>query len=102
MQLDLQTVRHIAHLGRLQLTEAEEERFGSQLGTLLTYVEELDLLDTEGVEPMAHALEICNVFRPDEPGKSLGVDLTLAGTADRQGDTFRVPVVVETEDVLED
>ena len=51
---------------------------------------------------MAHALEIRNVFRPDEPGKSLGVDLTLAGTADRQGDTFRVPVVVETEDVLED
>ena len=102
MELEVSTVKHIAHLSRLELSDSELERFRGQLMDILTFVESLEDLDLESVQPRVHAVEVTNQFRVDLPREPLGTEEVLAGTADRQGDTFRVPVVVDTEDVLED
>src|SRR5262245_53191767 len=76
--LSADQVRWVAHLARLELTPAELEVMTAQLGRIIGYVAQLQLVNTEGVEPLAHALEVTNVFRPDEPGASLPVEDALA------------------------
>ena len=60
-------VRYVAQLARLDLSEAEIAKFQSQLGQVLAHVEKLGQVDVSGVEPTAHANEVVNVFRADEP-----------------------------------
>lgn len=91
---DEQLVRNVARLARISLTDAEAERFGRQLGDILHYVEQLGELDVEGVQPLAHALDVHNVLRPDEPGRSLPAELALREAPARDGDFFQVPRVL--------
>jgi aspartyl-tRNA(Asn)/glutamyl-tRNA(Gln) amidotransferase subunit C len=79
----------------LELTDAELETMTPQLSAIVDYVNQLQQVNTEGVEPMAHALEIHNVFRADEPAPSLPVDEALANAPQRQGDFYAVPAVLE-------
>jgi aspartyl-tRNA(Asn)/glutamyl-tRNA(Gln) amidotransferase subunit C len=58
-------VRHVAKLARLELSEADVHAFTEQLGEVLDYVGQIAELDVEGVEPMAHPLEMPNVLRED-------------------------------------
>ncbi len=95
MSLTAEQVRWVAHLGRLELGEAELATMTSQLRAILDYVNQLQQLDTEGVEPLAHPLDIGNVFREDEPTPSLVVAEALANAPDRRGDFFGVPAVLE-------
>ncbi len=98
--LTLDEVRWIAHLARLELSEAELEMMTRQLGAIVEYVAQLQTLDTEGVEPLAHALPVSNVFRDDVPGEPLPVDQAVAAAPDRRvtprGERFfAVPAVLE-------
>lgn len=95
MSLTLAEVRHIAHLARLDLSEAELETMTRQLADILEYVDQLAQVDTEGVEPLAHPLPVQNVFRPDEPAPSLPVADALSNAPNRKGDFFGVPAVLE-------
>ncbi|VTS06336.1 Asp-tRNA(Asn)/Glu-tRNA(Gln) amidotransferase subunit GatC [Tuwongella immobilis] len=95
MALDLQTVRKVATLARLSLSEADLQKMTEQLSAILTYVDQLGALNTDGVEPMAHPLPIQNVFRDDEPVPSLPVDAALANAPKRVGDFFGVPAVLD-------
>ena len=61
----------MAHLARIALTPAEEEKFGAQLANILGYIEKLKQLDVSGIEPTAHAVPLANVFRPDVVRPSL-------------------------------
>ena len=88
-------VRWVAHLARLELTAAELEAMTRQLSSIVDYVTQLQGVDTEGVEPMAHALPVQNVFRDDEPRPSLPVEEALANAPDRHGDFYGVPAVLE-------
>src|SRR5262249_55528178 len=88
-------VRWVAHLARLELTDTELQTMTRQLAAILDYVDSLKQLDTAGVEPMAHAVELQNVFRPDTPSPSLTVDAALANAPDRRGDFYGVPAVLE-------
>jgi aspartyl-tRNA(Asn)/glutamyl-tRNA(Gln) amidotransferase subunit C len=88
-------VRWVAHLARLELTDAELATMTRQLTGIVDYVAQLRAVDTEGVEPLAHALPVHNVFRPDEPRPSLTVADALANAPDRQGDFYGVPAVLE-------
>jgi aspartyl-tRNA(Asn)/glutamyl-tRNA(Gln) amidotransferase subunit C len=63
MKMDIEKV---ARLARLELSKEEKETFGNQLEQILTYMEQLNRLDTTGVEPTSHAIPIYNVFRDDE------------------------------------
>ncbi|MHC4328420.1 MAG: Asp-tRNA(Asn)/Glu-tRNA(Gln) amidotransferase subunit GatC, partial [Planctomycetota bacterium] len=77
-KIDEAQVRKVAKLSRLDLTEAEVEEFTGQLSAILNYVEKMNELDTDGVEPIAHCLPISNVFRQDRVKESLGTEKALA------------------------
>jgi aspartyl-tRNA(Asn)/glutamyl-tRNA(Gln) amidotransferase subunit C len=96
MSIDItaDVVRHIGLLGRIELTDSEVKTFGDQLTNILHYVDKLQELDTEGVEPMAHAVEIHNVLASDVPHTSLTPDQALANAPQRDGDYFKVPKVI--------
>lgn len=97
MSLSLDEVRKVASLARLELSEADLVRMQAQLSALLDYVDQLQQLDTTGVEPLAHPLPVRNVFRDDEPAPSLPVDEALRNAPNRTGDFFGVPAVFETD-----
>jgi aspartyl-tRNA(Asn)/glutamyl-tRNA(Gln) amidotransferase subunit C len=88
-------VRWVARLARLELNDAELETMTRQLGRIVDYVALLGQVDTEGVEPLAHALDVSNVFRDDEPVPSLPVDAALSNAPKRSGDFYAVPAVLE-------
>ena len=87
-------VEKVALLSRLQLSEAELEMMTSQLDQILGYIEQLQELDTEGVEPMAHAMEMRNVFRQDEPRPSLPREQALANAPAHDDECYKVPAVL--------
>lgn len=95
MSLDADMVRSVAHLARLDLGEEELAHLTPQLGAILDYVALLDQVDTSTVEPLAHPLDVHNVFRDDEAADSLPVDAALANAPDRRGNYFGVPAVLD-------
>jgi len=96
MSLTLDQVRWVAHLARLDLGEAELETMTRQLSAILEYVDQLQKINTDQVEPLAHPLPIHNVFRDDDPAPSLSVDAALQNAPDRRGDFYGVPAVLDS------
>ena len=94
-KIDEAQVRKVAKLSRLKLTDAEVREFAGQLSAILEYVEKMNELDTDNVEPLAHCLPINNVFREDEVGESLGTEKTLANAPQRDGEFFKVPKILD-------
>jgi aspartyl-tRNA(Asn)/glutamyl-tRNA(Gln) amidotransferase subunit C len=88
-------VKWVAHLARLSLTTAELVAMTRDLSAIMDYVNLLQQVPTDGIEPMAHALDLINIFREDEPGTSLTVDEALANAPDRRGDFYGVPAVLD-------
>lgn len=88
-------VKYVAHLARLQLTPEEEDQFGSQLGHVLEHIAKLNQLDVSHVEPMAHAVPLVNVVRPDEIRPSLPHAEALRNAPASAGGLFTVPKIVE-------
>jgi aspartyl-tRNA(Asn)/glutamyl-tRNA(Gln) amidotransferase subunit C len=95
--IDANTVRRIAHLARLRLTDDEIARITAELAGIVEYVRTLGELDTKEVAPTAHPLSIENVFRCDEPQASVDVEDALMNAPDRHGEFFRVPKVLDQE-----
>ncbi len=95
MPLTLEQIRWVAHLARLELADDEIAGLARDLNAIVSYVDQLQQLDTEGVEPLAHPLDVRNVFREDAPVASLLVDEALANAPDRRGDYFGVPAVLD-------
>jgi aspartyl-tRNA(Asn)/glutamyl-tRNA(Gln) amidotransferase subunit C len=87
-------VRHIGKLSRIALTEDEVQRFGAQLGDVLEHFSKLQQLDTEQVEPMAHAVELQNVLAEDVRRDGLATEDALANAPDRVQDFYKVPKVL--------
>lgn len=92
--LDREQVRKVAHLARLNLTEAEEEIFTSQLSDILGYFEQLSELDTDDVAPTTRAIEVVNVVREDRLETHPERDALLDAAPDREGDFFKVPKII--------
>ena len=95
MSLTTSDVRWVAHLARLELSDAELDKITPQLSAILDYVAQLQQVDTTGVEPLAHPLNIHNIFREDTPGTSLPVEAALANAPDRHDDFYGVPAVLD-------
>ena len=95
MSLTVDEVRWVAHLARLQLTDAELATMTRQLSAIVEYVDLLKQVNTDGVEPLAHALEVRNVFRADELVTSLPLDEALANAPQRRGEFYAVPAVLD-------
>lgn len=93
--IDKDTVRHIALLSRLELDDANVERFTRELGDILAYVDKLDELDTRDVPPMSHPIPMDNVFRPDAARPSLTVEDALANAPEKEDVFFKVPPIIQ-------
>ncbi len=93
--LDAEKVRKVAVLARLKLSDAEVADYVTKLGNVLKYVDTLNEVDTEGVEPMVHAVELSNVFRADEVQPSLPRAAALQNAPKTDGTFFLVPQILE-------
>ncbi len=92
MKMDIEKV---ARLARLELSEDEKETFGNQMEQILTYMEQLNGIDTTGVEPTSHAIPVYNVFRDDEVKPSFPKEEVLAIAPEEEDGHFRVPRIIE-------
>ena len=93
MSLSAEEVRKVAELARLELSEADVEIMARQLSAIVDYVNQLQAVNTDGVEPLAHALDLHDVFRTDEPGRSLSENEALANAPARKDNFYSVPAV---------
>ena len=98
--MDSAEVLKVARLARLDLNATELGMMATQLSAIIQYIDHLSALNTDGVEPLAHPLPVQNVFRADEPGKSLPIDEALKNAPNRLGDFFGVPAVLDPADDL--
>ena len=98
MSFDLELVKKVARLARLDLSYADLGRAQQQLSAIFDYVDQVRQLNTEGVEELAHPLPVRNVFRPDEPAPSLPVDDAMRNAPARSGNYFGVPAVFDTDE----
>ena len=94
MSLTRQEVEKVSLLARLRLTSDELDRMTVQMGQIVAYVESLSELDTESVEPMAHALDVANVFAADELRPSLPREEALANAPHHDREFYLVPAVL--------
>jgi aspartyl-tRNA(Asn)/glutamyl-tRNA(Gln) amidotransferase subunit C len=89
------TVRHVATLSRLALTDEELALFEKQLSDIVAYIDKLNALDTDGVEPLSHPLGLRNVFRDDEVTPSAPRQEALSNAPSKTDEAYKVPVVVD-------
>jgi aspartyl-tRNA(Asn)/glutamyl-tRNA(Gln) amidotransferase subunit C len=94
MSLSREEVLKVSLLARLELSEPELETMTAQLAEVVGYVDQLSQLDTKGVEPMAHALDMTNVFAEDQVRPSLDRDEALASAPRHDGECYLVPPVL--------
>ncbi len=92
MEIDLQ---HVVNLARIDLSPEEEARIQPQMQEILKYVDKLNELDVEGIEPMAHAVPLTNVIREDEVRPSLSIGDALRNAPQQANGLFVVPKIVE-------
>jgi len=88
-------IEYVANLARLALTDAEKRKFARQLGDILHYVEKLKAVDVTGVEPMAHASPVYNVWAADVARPGLPVGSALRNAPAQRDHMIVVPKVVE-------
>jgi len=95
MKLSKEEVKHIAMLSRLELKEEEVEKFQTQLSEILDFVEKLNELDTEGIDPKFQIIPPQNVLREDVSGVSLSREKTFMNAPETDKEYFIVPKVVK-------
>ena len=92
MKLD---VGYISELARLELTEDEKSLFQAQLDNIVGYMDKINSVNVDGVEPMMHGMTLVNVMREDEIQPSMEREEALANAPKRVGDEFLLPKIVD-------
>ncbi|MEX1000360.1 MAG: Asp-tRNA(Asn)/Glu-tRNA(Gln) amidotransferase subunit GatC [Thermodesulfobacteriota bacterium] len=95
MKISKDDVVKVAELARLEVTEEETAIFTEQLGNILEYIEKLNELDTDNVEPTSHVLDISTPLREDKVVKWLSIEEVLQNAPESEDDFFVVPQVIE-------
>jgi len=90
-------VEYVAGLARLSLDDAAKDRLVGEMGAILSYMDKLNELDTAGIEPMMHVLDITNVYREDVVGESLDRETALMNAPKSDGEYFLVPRILDQE-----
>ncbi len=91
--ISTEDVKHVAKLARLELTEAEVDQYSKQLGDILKYVEQMNEVDTQGVEPMAHPIPVVNVMREDEVKYEQTKEELMKNAPNEEDGFFKVPKI---------
>ncbi len=94
MAISRQEVEKVSLLARLLLSGEELDKMTVQMGQVLDYMALLGEVDTDHVEPMAHALDVADVLRDDAARPSLPRDRALANAPSRDDECYRVPAVL--------
>ncbi|AFY38309.1 aspartyl/glutamyl-tRNA(Asn/Gln) amidotransferase subunit C [[Leptolyngbya] sp. PCC 7376] len=92
--IDLEQVRKVAKLARLDLTPEEEAVLPEQLNGILDYVEQLSELNTDDVAPTTRAIDVSNIFREDTQKTFGDREGLLENAPEREDDFFRVPKIM--------
>ncbi len=98
MSMDKETVRKVASLARLRVTEEELDKFAPQLSGILEWIEQLGELDTSNVEPLSNVVDIAPVSRQDEINDGNIQSAILANAPEAQSGYFTVPKIIEQAD----
>ena len=94
MKLTQKEVEYVANLARIQVSEAEKDQLSSQLSSILTYMQELNQGNIEGVSPMASVLSQANVLREDEVRESVTQDKAIANAPTAKDGMLREPKII--------
>ncbi|WP_209331534.1 Asp-tRNA(Asn)/Glu-tRNA(Gln) amidotransferase subunit GatC [Lunatimonas salinarum] len=95
MKIDIDTLRKIAHLARLEFDEASAEKMTADMTQILDWVEKLNEVDTRNIDPITTMSSEENVLREDTVGIHLDHEKGLKNAPQRDSDYFRVPKVLE-------
>jgi aspartyl-tRNA(Asn)/glutamyl-tRNA(Gln) amidotransferase subunit C len=90
-------VAHLAHLARIDLTDAELDHLAPQLAVILESVASVSKVAAEDIPPTSHAVPLTNVFRDDELRPGLSAEAALAGAPEVEDGRFRVPRILGEE-----
>ncbi|MGY6528950.1 MAG: Asp-tRNA(Asn)/Glu-tRNA(Gln) amidotransferase subunit GatC [Cyanobacterium sp.] len=94
MSISQEEVKKVANLARLEISEQEEQEFGSQLNAILEYFDQLSELDTSEVEPTTRAIDVSNIMRTDAQTTYEDRESLLDNAPSRDDDFFRVPKIM--------
>lgn len=95
MRISQEQVQRVAQLARLELTAEEEADLVTHLDKVLTYMEKLNKLPTEGVEPTAHAVEVPSPLREDRVTNQADTETLLQNAPAREADFLKVPKIID-------
>ena len=95
MSLTLEQVRRVAHLARIEVSDAEAESTLGQLNDIFSLIEEMQAVDTKGIEPMAHAQDLAQRLRADRVTESNRRDAFQAIAPETEAGLYLVPKVIE-------
>lgn len=95
MKITGEDVSRIAGLSRLVIDPEEHALFQKQLSNILDYIEKLNEISTDSVEPTSHVITLENVVRQDTPNPSLPCEDALFNAPDRSGNFYRVPKIID-------
>jgi aspartyl-tRNA(Asn)/glutamyl-tRNA(Gln) amidotransferase subunit C len=95
MKIDKDSIKKIAHLARLEFDENGVEKMSKDMSKILDWVEKLNEIDTEDVEPLTTMSTEINVMREDQISNQLDREAGLKNAPKSDSDYFRVPKVLE-------
>ncbi len=95
--IDEDRVKHVEELAEVSLTEEERKSMARDLGSIIDYVNKLQELDTEDVEPLRHILGVENVFREDQKGETLDHKEVFKNAPAEERNFFQVPRVIDND-----
>ncbi len=97
MTIDINQVRKVALLARLDIPAEQEEQLASQLNSILDYFDQLSQLDTDSVEPTTRAIDLSNITREDQQVNADLREEILSQAPSREGDFFSVPSILSND-----
>ena len=89
--IEREQVAHVARLARLEVSDEEASELAGELSAILDHVDLLASVDTDGIEPTTHVIELVNVLRDDVPARELTVEQAIANAPESEDGAFRVP-----------
>jgi aspartyl-tRNA(Asn)/glutamyl-tRNA(Gln) amidotransferase subunit C len=95
MNISKDTIKYVADLARIELSESDLENFTGQLDRILEYVHKIEALDMEKLEPTSHVLDLKNVYREDTAKDSLSAAEAIKNAPDKEDGLFKVKKIIE-------
>lgn len=92
--IDQKTIRHIANLSRIEISNDQAQKYAKDLSKVLDYFDQISKINTQDIEPMCTPIENENHWREDQVVSEYSPEEILANAPDRAGNLFKVPPVV--------